>query len=64
MFIIYSSFKFEPTSLDPGNESDSTEVHQTVIARPADPTPPAPFDTVIVREKADGMATGLVGESA
>ncbi|KAJ7016190.1 hypothetical protein C8F04DRAFT_1245633 [Mycena alexandri] len=57
---VYHSFKFEPTTLDPG-DSESTEGSQTVISRPANGTTPARFDTVIVREKGTAEATGLTG---
>ncbi|KAJ7020881.1 hypothetical protein C8F04DRAFT_1295696 [Mycena alexandri] len=55
---VYHNFKFEPTSLDPG-DLDSAEGAQTVISRPANGTTPARFDTVIVREKGTAEATGL-----
>ncbi|KAJ7155600.1 hypothetical protein C8R46DRAFT_1004815 [Mycena filopes] len=57
---VYHNFKFEPTSLDPG-DPDSPEASQTVIARPAKDTTPARFDTVIVREKDTAEVTGLTG---
>ncbi|KAJ7886469.1 hypothetical protein B0H14DRAFT_3082170 [Mycena olivaceomarginata] len=58
---VYYNFKFEPTSLDPGQETGSSDDYQTVISRPADLTSAARFDTVIARVKEDSEATGLTG---
>ncbi|KAJ7020868.1 hypothetical protein C8F04DRAFT_1403295 [Mycena alexandri] len=44
---VYHNFKFEPTSLDPG-DLDSAEGAQTVISRPANGTTPARFDTELI----------------
>ncbi|KAJ7112281.1 hypothetical protein C8R44DRAFT_833175 [Mycena epipterygia] len=59
---VHHNFKFEPTSLDPASEEPgATGDSQTVIARPANATTPARFDTVIVRTSGTGEATGLTG---
>jgi hypothetical protein len=60
---VHHSFKFEPTSLDPGDDLAPAVDPQTVIARPADTTSPARFDTVIIRDKVTAEPTGLTGES-
>ncbi|KAJ7064424.1 hypothetical protein B0H15DRAFT_807765 [Mycena belliarum] len=64
---VYHNFKFEPTILDPGAESDNnknTSDFQTVISRPqsADQASPPRFDTVVCRNNSIADSTGLSGE--
>jgi hypothetical protein len=60
---VYYNFKFEPSSLDPGADTDENdgEDFQTVISRPhsVDRNTPSHFDTVIVRNNLQAEATGL-----
>ncbi|KAK6972247.1 hypothetical protein R3P38DRAFT_3335915 [Favolaschia claudopus] len=61
---IYHNFKFEPNSLDPGEESNNN-IQQTVISRPAISNSVARFDTVIARVKPEQAdSTGLTGETS
>ncbi|KAJ7433255.1 hypothetical protein B0H11DRAFT_2259609 [Mycena galericulata] len=58
---VYHNFKFEPNTLDPGAEEDTTEVFQTVVSRPQSVSQPARFDTVIAWNNSTAEATGLGG---